>query len=88
MIPQLDFVVCPLETETIGQILLEILPNGRVVHEIIHIQIEKDGQIAFGSYDNFHPECLVAGPTVPKSLLEELKEKGILRSFEEIPDSK
>jgi (2Fe-2S) ferredoxin len=80
--PQLDFVVCPLEPETIKQILSEVLPEGRVVHQIIHIQIERDGEIAFGAYDNFHPECIVAWPGVPGVLLEQLKASGVLRSFD------
>ena len=80
--PRQDFVGCPLEPETIKPILAEVLPEARVVHQIMHIQIEKDGRIAFGSYDNFHPECIVAGPGVPMALLEQLQASGVLRSFE------
>lgn len=80
--PRQDFVVCRLEPETIEPILAEVLPERRAIDRIIHIQIEKDGALAFGSYDNFHPDCIVAGPGVPVSLLEQLQASGVLRSME------
>ncbi|MGH7173881.1 MAG: hypothetical protein ACRELG_26685, partial [Gemmataceae bacterium] len=52
--PMQDFVVLPLEAETIRPILDEVLPEGRVVHDIIHVQIERMGRLEFGAYDNFH----------------------------------
>jgi hypothetical protein len=48
---------------------------------IIHTQIEKDGRLAFGAYDNFHADCVWVGDAVPRSLLERLKESGVVRSF-------
>jgi hypothetical protein len=53
---------------------------------IIHTQIEKDGRLAFGAYDNFHPDCVWAGPAVPRSLLQGLAERGIIRSFDPAED--
>lgn len=85
LVPRQDFVVLPLEAENIRRILAEILPSGRVVHDIIHVQIEKNGRLAFGAYDNFHPECIVAWSAVPRALLDQLQAKGILRSFELAP---
>ena len=78
--PKLDFVVLPLEEGSVDPILKQILQAG--FHDIIHIQIEKDGRIQFGAYDNFHPECVVIGDMVlPEDVLQELVAKHTLRSF-------
>jgi hypothetical protein len=38
--------------------------GGTVPGAIIHVQIEKDGQLQFAAYDNFHPECIHFGSAV------------------------
>jgi len=78
---RLDFVIMPLETDTIRPILDQVLPKARVVHEIIHIQIVKHGQLMFGAYDNFHPECIMCSLHVPVTLLENLHHRGVLRAY-------
>jgi hypothetical protein len=80
--PVQEFVVLPLEPETVRPILAEVLPEGRVVREIIHVQIERGGRLAFGAYDNFHRDCVVCWPAVPHELLEHLRVSGVLRSWE------
>jgi hypothetical protein len=78
--PVQDFVIVPLEADTIAPILANVLPSGRIVHQIEHIQILKDGDRQFGAYDNFHPECVVCGDAVPFQLLDHLLAIGVLRS--------
>jgi hypothetical protein len=80
-----EFVVLPLEPGTIHPILAEVLPEGRVVRDIIHVQIERGGRLAFGAYDNFHRECVVCWQAVPRELLEQLRNSGVLRSWESVP---
>ncbi len=81
--PKQDFVVLPMEPEMIRPILDEVLPEGRVVHDIIHVQIERKGQMAFAAYDNFHRSCVVCwGDNVSHELLERLRLSGVLRSWE------
>jgi len=46
--PMGNFVVCRLEPETMGPILAEVFPERRAIDRIIHIQIEKNGALAFG----------------------------------------
>jgi hypothetical protein len=58
LVPELDFVVPPLEPHTVQPILGVVLPDRRFMDDIIHIQIEKNGRLEFGSYDNFHPGAL------------------------------
>ena len=79
--PRRDFVVVPLEADTVRPIMDRVLPQGRIVHDVIHVQIEKNGKLEFGAYDNFHPECIGVGPAVPETLLQELQCRGVLRSY-------
>lgn len=84
--PVQDFVVLPLEPETIRPILGHVLPDSRVIHDVIHVQIEKGGTLEFGAYDNFHDECIVCGSAVPEDLLDELRSKLTIRSWEVAPE--
>jgi hypothetical protein len=81
LVPQLDFVVLPLEPHTVQQVLDVVLPDNRFMNDIIHIQIEKSGRLEFGAYDNFHPECIVCFLGVKESLLNELLDSGVIRSW-------
>ena len=84
--PTLDFVVVPLEVGTVGPILQEVGLGGRLVHDIVHIQIEREGVLLFGSYDNFHPDGCVVWSGVAESALQELQAEGVLRSYEPAPN--
>jgi hypothetical protein len=79
--PREEFVVLPLEDATIRSILGVILPDNRYLKDIVHIQIEKHGELQFGSYDNFHDECIVCYLGIPTSLLDDLQSKGVIRSW-------
>src|SRR5215475_8169978 len=63
--PKLDFVTLALEPDTIRPILDVVLPCRRCLDDIIHIQIEKRRELQFGSYDQFHHECVVCFLGVP-----------------------
>ena len=78
--PRQDFVVLRLEPESIAPILKEVLVAG-LSRAIIHVQIEHGGALQLGAYDNFHPDCVVAGPAISDSLLADLKSKHVLRDF-------
>src|SRR5262245_53670129 len=78
--PRQDFVVLRLEPENIAPIFKEVLAAG-LSRAIIHVQIEHGGVLQLGAYDNFHPDCVVAGPAVSVSLLAELKSNRVLRDF-------
>jgi hypothetical protein len=83
--PVQDFVVLPLEQETIRPILDTVLPDSRFMNDVIHVQIEKGGTLQFWAYDNFHPDCVGCGPDVPRQLLEQLRLSGVLRSYQTHP---
>lgn len=80
--PELDFVVIPLTAQTLSDIWKELSKKDHLVREgIIHVQIESNGKLAFGGYDNFDPECTVAYFGVSTELLEGLKGKGVIPDY-------
>jgi hypothetical protein len=81
--PRQDFVVLPLEPQTVQPILDIVLPDRRYMTDIIHIQIEKTGRLEFGSYDNFHPDCIVCFHGVSPELLNRLQANGVIKSWTE-----
>jgi hypothetical protein len=68
--PVQDFSILPLESDVVPNILRAI--GGTIPHSILHIQIEKDGKLAFAAYDNFHPECIYFGEAISANLIERL----------------
>jgi hypothetical protein len=81
-IPRQDFVVLPLTSDSVRPILDVILPDNRYLEEIIHIQIEQAGHLQFGSYDQFHADCIVGFPPgVTPALLDRLQTSGVIRSW-------
>lgn len=83
--PRQDFVVLPLPPEAVRPILDVVLPDRRYLDDIIHIQIERDRELEFGSYDNFHRECVVCYAGVDTSLLDRLNSSGVIRSWQVAP---
>ena len=80
--PRQAFVVLPLTPESVRPILDVVLPGNRYLKDIIHIQIEKAGEVQFGSYDNFHRDCIVGFPPgVTPELLNQLQSSGVIRSW-------
>lgn len=75
--PKQDFVVAPLERAS-GKKIYAVL-GGVVPRTVLHVQIEKDGVLQFGAYDNFHPECIFFGSAVTSPLLESLVSNDILQ---------
>jgi hypothetical protein len=81
--PEQDFVVVPLEP-SMGQKIIAAI-GGTVPGAIIHVQIEKDGQLQFGAYDNFHPQCIFFGTGVKQAVLESLVSQSIIRPYSDRP---
>jgi|SRR5208337_2092981 len=74
--PRQHFLVIPLES-SMGQKIFPAL-SGAVPQRIMHIQIEKDGVLQFGTYDNFDPACLFWGPALNQEFVESLAGRGVL----------
>ena len=76
--PTQDFVVLPLESDTIKGILVAI--GATVPRSILHIQLEKDGVLEFAAYDQFDPECIFLGPLLRGEFLDSLVSEGVLHN--------
>jgi hypothetical protein len=74
--PRQTFLIVPLEPATLTAIWKGI--GGTVSRDVLHIQIDKGGRLAFAAYDRFHPGCLVFDPSIVPSLLESLVNEGLL----------
>jgi hypothetical protein len=49
-----------------------------VPRRIVHIQIEKNGRLELGLYDNFSPKGMFFGSAVTPALIESLQNEGVL----------
>jgi hypothetical protein len=81
LFPRQDFVILRLEPDTIAPIFKGVMAAG-LSRAILHVQIEREGVLQLGAYDNFHAKCVVTGPDVSAALLSELQSVGVLRGFQ------
>jgi len=79
--PKQDFVVLPLEAETVGSIMTAV--GGTVPRSILHIQVEKDGRLELGLYDNFAPRGMFFGSAVTPQFIETLQNENVLSLWTE-----
>jgi hypothetical protein len=77
--PRQDFVVLPLEGDVVKTISAAI--GGTVPRSILHIQIEKDGRLELGMYDNFDPEASFFGSRLTPEFFDRLSSNGILKEW-------
>lgn len=82
--PRMDCLVLPLTLATVSAIEKAIVSKIAFhgYRGIVHVQIEKQGALAFAAYDHFHEDCVIAYPAVPVALLESLVENKVLYSYE------
>jgi hypothetical protein len=79
--PKANFLVLPLEEETKEVIAKSVLPRIGLRRNVYHIQIEKEGQLVLGAYDNLQ-HCWIT-TSVHQDKLESLKKSGVIESFRE-----
>ena len=77
--PLQDFVVLPLEAELVKPISAAI--GGTVPRSILHIQIEKDGRLELGIYDNFDPKASFFGSKLTSKFFDRLTSSGVLKEW-------
>lgn len=83
--PQLDFVVLPLAPSRVPEIERAIRSKVAFARYggIIHVQIESDGEIVFGAYDNFGRHRVVVNAIVTTSILDDLVKTRVLRGYDQ-----
>lgn len=77
--PVQDFVVLPLEADLIRAIIAGM--GGTVPRGILHIQIEKCGQLELGLYDNFDSGTSFFGARLTPGFFARLQAEGIIRKM-------
>jgi hypothetical protein len=76
-----SFVILPLTPSTLKPIVSEILSEGKFLHRVGAIQIQVRGELQFLAGDNFHRECVSTGPLIGRDFLQNLVDRGIVRTF-------
>ncbi len=61
------------------------VPPAVLVKKVVHVQIEKGGRLELGIYDQFHPDSSWLGEAFSAELLDSLKAKTVVRSWERAP---
>jgi len=80
--------VFELNSDTLERLLEQVLFEDRFLHEIEHIQIQRNGQIQVLIGDNFHDECVSVGPSITVGLLEGWKSQGIIKGYQTDAEAK
>jgi hypothetical protein len=82
--PILQFIVAPLNQSNFARLKSAIGKASILEDEggLIHIQIAKGSQLAFGAYDNVHEECTVLYSPYIQPIANDLLKTGAIASFE------
>ena len=81
--PVEDFVVLPLNADTVKplwNLLAASVPVGRF-SSVSHVQIGRDGKVAFSACDWFHQDTVGCSDAVPEALIASLMEKRIITPY-------
>ena len=81
--PELDFVVVPINEETVRALKSRLSSHGVLGREgaVIHTQLAVAEELVLVACDNFHHECTVASMAVPEPFLKQLLSHGLLRAY-------
>ena len=74
--PKQDFIFLPLEAEMVRPIMAAV--GGTVPRGLIHVQIQKEGRLQLGLYDNFALDSMFFGPGLTPSFIATMQEAGVL----------
>ena len=79
--PKQDFVVLPLQAEMVRPIMAAV--GGTVPRGLVHVQVQKEGQLQLGLYDNFAPKSMFLGSGLTPSFIATLQEAGVVAHWTE-----
>ena len=74
--PKQDFIVLPLEADMVRPIMAAV--GGTVPRTLTHVQVQKEGRLQLGLYDNFDPNSMFLGAGLTPSFIATMQEAGIL----------
>lgn len=79
-----DFVILPLEEETLALIKKRVLNHIGLKNKVNHILIAKSDELVVGINDRFHPECVWVRLDFPIKTLQELQEQEVIASYKTV----
>jgi hypothetical protein len=81
--PRLDFVILPLALGRVPAIQKAIQSKVAFSGDrgIVHVQIEANGELVFGAYDNFHEETVLVYGPIEAAVLDDLVATKTLRTY-------
>lgn len=83
--PVLDFVILPLTPATVPQIQKAIRSRiGFGNNGIVHVQIERGGEVVFAAYDGFYEEGAAIVCEVTDEILDGLIASGAIWSYKRV----
>ena len=82
--PKLDFVVLPVSDALLKRLKEQLSKSGvfSIGGSLVHVQIEHQGKLIFGAYDNFDPDCVVADSPFNEVFLSSLQKQGIIHGYD------
>lgn len=78
--PRSNFCILPIRPET-KEAVLALLSLPHLIDEVMHLHIEKDGEVQLGAHDMLDDGDILTGSQVPEDFLRSLVERGILRGY-------
>lgn len=80
--PVQDFVVMPLERDTIEIVKRKVFRRVGIRRYVDHIQMEKAGRLVFAAYDQFVAGCVWIEARFGEDSLRKLVHEGVISRFE------
>jgi hypothetical protein len=84
--PELDFIVVPINQETIRELKCRLSTHGVLGRHgaVIHTQLAVRNELILIACDNFHDDCTTVSMAVPESFLKRMQSHGLLRTYSDV----
>ena len=79
--PKFDFAIIEINENNKERIINHLFPQIGLKNKVFHVQIEKDGELILGAYDNFHPECVWIGDWISEEELQSFVNTSVIGPF-------
>ena len=79
--PLQDFVILKLRPTTRGEVIRQIKQAG-LKRGIIHVEIEANGEVQLGAYDQMSKQTVVTGRLLGPNILEQWKQAKLIWGYE------
>jgi hypothetical protein len=77
-----DFAVISINEANKKRLIESLLPRIGIRANVWHIEIARNGIKIFGSYDNFHPECVWLDQSLGEEMVKTMLNEKVILGFE------